>query len=69
MHGSLLCTGSQAWSKYDVTRLNAKCKLTVKSNTSMHQAIRGQWHQLLGSGGQMLFFPPPSFLTEGSISL
>ena len=43
MHGSLLCMGSQAWSKrdvtHDVTQLHAKSKLKVKSNTLMHQAI------------------------------
>ena len=34
------CYCSLAWSKRDVTRLYAKRELKVKSNTSMHQAIK-----------------------------
>ena len=46
MHGSLLYTGSQAWSKCDVTRLRAKRDVKVKSNTSMLQAILLRQHHI-----------------------
>ena len=34
------CMGGQAWSKCDVTCLHAKREGKVKSNTSMHKAIK-----------------------------
>ena len=39
MYGTLLCMGSQAWAKCDVTWLYAKCEVKLICNTSMHRAI------------------------------
>ena len=46
VYGILLCMGSQAWAKCDVTWLHAKREVKLICNTLMHQAITGAEEEL-----------------------